>query len=82
MSTKLSLQIDTISNLTTVSRRTIERVLSRHRQTGLVTRQDLTDSRGRKRALDYNDLAVNHSRLRFVFFNKPMYLVSVWDSST
>jgi transposase len=59
MSTKLSLQIDTISNLTTVSRRTIEGVLSRHRQTGLVVRQDLTDSRGRKRALDYDDLAVS-----------------------
>lgn len=57
MATTLSLPSDTITNLTNVPRRTVQRVLSKYRQTGRVVQRDV-DIRGRKRILQYDDLAV------------------------
>jgi transposase len=54
----LLLEIDAITNLTMVPRRSVERVLGRYRQTGQVMPNNEVQLRGRRRILEYDDLAV------------------------
>jgi hypothetical protein len=58
MSTTLQLDISNIVVLTKIPRRTVERILSHYRMHGQAVPQRLIELRGRRRALEYGDLAV------------------------
>ena len=58
MSTRLNLDIPNITDLTMVPRRTIERILSQYRNHDRVRPQRSLELRGRRRVLEYDDLAV------------------------
>jgi transposase len=58
MSVTLRLDINNIMALTRISRRTIERILTHYRKYGQAGAPQPIELRGRKRALEYGDLAV------------------------